>query len=552
MSGKDGAWVSLCSGSRVWLPAPVRLPRQDAAALSPAAGGGRTIGARSQPAGGPAGIRHIAEVAPALAAASSMRTWARGVLAEMERKKRGMPAVAEGEQLQAALWAALAEVRDVLGARAKSTVKGHFYAVRAFAAWIDAWPELDALDVCPESVEDTLCVYTLARRHMSSVAPILWPGKLSKGGLRAHTMAIRGAARVAFGVPESFKFNGHSAVLKRLGCEDPRPLRAFTFPSEVAQAWTEAEKGDDLMQLSWAAAAVVTSIFGLRPGYWVDLKRQYFEEREQMLVLVWGKGDKSLPERPGEEAHERAPRVSAADHHILRRVREVWWPMVAEWGSEWLFPVVQPLRVAAHEPRKARIVSWRGSRWCVWPGTKRSAQWFGDVLRATAKRFGWPRAADRKPHGLRGGRSLEARIRGVSREVRAGFCWWSLRFMGVQMVYEPPSISEMVASTREHWASLVFDVVGGVPAPRPAAAGGPPAGVVASQPPVDGAAASPGSALVSPAARSRSRGPRATSGVRALPEDSERAAAAAAAARPVPAWWLSSDEDTSSSDDGGH
>lgn len=417
-----------------------------------------------------------------------MRQWAAGLQeAALERRSGVAADIEEGAR---SLGAAVAEVRQALAHRARSTQAGHFYAARAFALWLAEWPAIEGVAATAAVIEDCLCVYTLARRHESKAAPIIWPSRLSRKGVRAHTMAVRGAIRTAFALSSEMKFAHHTRLLASMGCSDAGPVRAYTFPSEAVEAWRAARAGDDLMFLSWSASLVVASIFGLRPGYWSNLTRKCFAVQKDFLLLAWQDADKSAPARFGEQPGERAPRVSAADHEVLREVIEEWFSLVESWGSEWLFPVVQPLRVPEASPRGAKIVEWRGRRWCVWAGRRRTARWFGEVLRATAAARGWPRAADRKPHGVRGGRSLEARICGVSREVRSGFCWWSLRFMGMGAVYEPPTLGEMVASTRDHWGTVTFDVVKGIPVPlaMPAAAPAAPRAVAS------GGAGSPGRA----------------------------------------------------------
>ena len=136
-------------------------------------------------------------------------------------------------------------------------------------------------------------------------------------------------------------------------------------------------------------------------------------------------------------------------------------------------PVVQPLRVAGAKPSGSIIIQWRGRSWCVWPRVRRSTRWFNTVLRATAERLGWPAAARRRAHGLRGGRNIEAKSAGVSRAVRHAICWWSLRgLLGSQLAYEPPTLPEMALATRTTWGTIPFALAAGdVPYPLVAVAG---------------------------------------------------------------------------------
>ena len=234
---------------------------------------------------------------------------------------------------------------------------------------------------------------------------------------------------------------------------------------EIVQAWRAARDGRDLMQLSWAAAAVIHSAFGLRPGYWHDLTMTRFTREADMLVLTWEESEKTIPLRFGERPGERAPRVTAASHPVLDEVLALWWPLLRDWGSTWLCPVVQPVRISTAAPRGATRIAWREKDWFVWPATRRSNKWFGDMLRATATALEWPVPQLRQQHGLRGGRNIEGKYRGVPKEVRHAICWWSLRFMGAQLTYEPPTLGEMAASVRDHWATTNYTVVKGVPTP---------------------------------------------------------------------------------------
>lgn len=225
------------------------------------------------------------------------------------------------------------------------------------------------------------------------------------------------------------------------------------------------------MQLSWAATAVVWSAFRLRPEYWHSLTTDMLDRTHpDFTVLDWDRGDKGLPARPFETRDERQRRVTAADHPVLRRALTVWLDLLHSWQCDIICPVVQPLRRPDARPRGALVFIYKSRSWCVWPSIRRSCRWFGTVLRATADRLHWPEPSQRKPHSLRGGANLEGRLRGVARIVRHAQCWWSLRFMGARLAYEPPTLEEMASATRDHWATTQFLVVRGVPVPvRPPA-----------------------------------------------------------------------------------
>jgi hypothetical protein len=466
--------VTLLSGNRVWLPDLVdeaRSSLDNSAVQQPCMrveSGVMPASAVLSPPPPPPGV--VTATGPSVAAQASqfrsatMRAWAEALQCACD-ERRDVGAVPAGAGA-ISLAAALIDVRAALGHRAKSTTRGHFYAVRAFSLWLSSWEEVQSAAATPASVEDMLCIYTLARRHATVACPILWPGRLGKRSVRAHTMAIRGAIRVTFALPSTSPFPHHTALLKSVGANDPPPLRAFTFPCETVEAWRDALRGKDLAYISWAASLVVFSIFGLRPAYWHDLSTSMFKLGDQMNVLRWQYADKTAPARFGETPDERVPRVTAADHPVLTEVIEYWWPLLARWGTEILCPVIQPLRFAGAHPKGATVCQWGDRQWCVWPKVRRSLKWSATMLRSVATRLKWPRAADRKLHGCRGGRSLEARVCGVSREVRSAFCWWSLKFQGAGLFYEPPTLGEMADSTRTFWASTPFVVLDGVPSPE--------------------------------------------------------------------------------------
>lgn len=452
----------------------------------------------SPPVGHPA----VTSMRPEFAGYASVLAWSAALAVEARlavasnRPPMAAPAAAGAWSFAAAV----RDVRDVIAWRQLSTKKAHQYATVAFAGWIESWPEVHHQAASAGAIEDLLCVYSLARRHATTSAPTPWPKRLGKRSLRSHTMAIRGTIRTAFALPADYKFAAHSQCLARLGCDDPPPTRIFTFPSELVQAWREALASGDLMQISWAATAIIWSAYRLRSEYWHSLMTPMFDfARRDMIVFDWDRGDKSRPLRPFEAAAERANRVTAADHPVLREATALWFALLRDWECEIVCPVVQPLRYAGAQPAGARIVVYAHRSWCVWTSVRRSCHWFGVVLRATASRLGWPEPDRRQPYGIRGGANLEARIRGVAKVIRHAQCWWSLRFMGAQLAYEPPTLTEMAAATRAHWASTAFDVVRGVPVPRAAVD----AAAAAPNPAPVGESSSSSSSELSPAPLSR-------------------------------------------------
>lgn len=486
------------------------------------------------------GVPQVAAMRSLFAGIATVGAWADALATEAARfaarpSSAGAVSASSSDPAAWSLDLAVDDVRSVISHRAQGTRRGQKYATQAFAQWLQAWPEVHSRAASSGIIEDLLCVYSLARRHATQHAPVLWPTRLGKRSLRSHTMSIRGSIRVCFALPAGYKFAAHSSTLTRLGCDDPAPVRVFTFPHETVSAFEDALGSEDLSQISWAVSAVVWSCYRLRTEYWHLLSTRMFDRsRDDLIVFDWDRGDKTFPLRPFEDRTEHAHRVTAADHPVLRRALDLWLPLLAQWGSELLCPVVQPLRYPDARPRGAHIADYKGRRWCIWPSVRRSCRWFGVVLRATARRLGWPQPDLRQSYGLRGGADLEARIRGVSKVVRHAQCWWSLRFMGAQLAYEPPTLPEMAAATREHWATLVFDIVRGQPAPRPPA--GPAAGGGG------GAAAAVAAIPTVPQALGRGRG-RARRGGRG---DAARGAAAPAAAvnvEPVTSSDSSSDDD---------